>query len=116
MFAFSQPEDSLIQHGIHQVRIWVRSDRPRDSHAIKTIDDGGQIHLSGWDIEFCDVGQPFHVGPVRVKVPLDDIFHGWADLAHIRIVSFPSRMEHHQPRLFHEPADHLFRYGSALCL
>lgn len=49
---------------------------------------GGQVYFPCGDAELCDIGQPLHVWFILMKIPLDDVLHGRADLAPIRIVSW----------------------------
>ena len=51
--------DSSIQHGVHQVGVWTRTDGPADHQTIEAVDHGREIHLASRYLELGDVGQPF---------------------------------------------------------
>ena len=43
--------DSSIQHGVHEIGVWTRADRPADNQAIEAVDHGRQVHLASRDLE-----------------------------------------------------------------
>ena len=62
-----------VQHGVDQLRIWLRSNRPTDDHAVKAIDDRRKVDLPGWDLELDDVCQPLHVRRFCMEVAIDQV-------------------------------------------
>ncbi len=65
--------DSCIQHSIDQPRVWLRSNRPTDDHAIEAVDDRGTIHLPSRDLELGGVCQPLHIRRFCMGVAIDQV-------------------------------------------
>ncbi len=61
LLAVGHGPGGCIQHGIDETRIWLRSNRPTDYHAVEAVDDGREVHLPGRDLDFGDIRQPFYV-------------------------------------------------------
>ncbi len=75
--------DSCIQHSIDQPRVWLRSNRPTDDHAIEAVDDGRKIHLPSRDLELGDVCQPLHIRCLCMEVAIDQVLGCWTYFAQV---------------------------------
>ena len=54
--------DGCIQHGVDELGVRARADRPADDLAIEAVDHERQVDLARRDLELNDVGEPFLVG------------------------------------------------------
>lgn len=71
--AVSHRLDGRIQHGVHELGIGTRADRPTDNKSIEAVDHRGQIHLTSRELELCDVGEPLLIRRCRMEVAVDEM-------------------------------------------
>lgn len=92
----------------------VGANRPAYDHAIEAVDNGRQINLPSWYMEFRDVRQPLFVMCIGMKIGIDDVLWSGAYLSHIRTISAPFRPHSMKALLLHEPPHDLLRNENLL--
>ena len=79
MLPVFQGGNGLVQHRVNQLCVWTGADRPRHRQPVKAIHDGREIHFPGRDGELRNVCQPYLIGLLSVKVPVDLVLNFRAD-------------------------------------
>ena len=62
-----------IQHRVYQIGVWTCTHSPAHRQTVEAVDHGGEIHLPGKDLEFCDVSQPLLIRGMCLEVPVGQV-------------------------------------------
>ena len=88
--AVGYPLDSSVQHGVHKIGVWTRTDGPADHQTIEAVNHGREVHLASRYLELGDVGQPFLIRGGCLEVTIDEVVWRWADFAKVGAIPTPS--------------------------
>ena len=65
--------DRRIQHRVHQVGVWTRTDGPAGYQTIEAIDHEREVYLPGRYLELRDVSQPLLIWHPGLEIPIDEV-------------------------------------------
>ena len=105
-----QGGDGLPGHGVRQAGVRMQTSGLGDGPAVVAVDHRRAIHLAVTGFDLGDVRQPFHVGPCRGEVAVDQVVGGGRGLALVGTVVPSAGNMCHQRLPAHDPAHHLLRY------
>lgn len=76
-FTFRQLRYCLLKHRIDKYGIRCRAYSPTGNHAIKAIHKCRKIELTNWKDKLCNVGQPFLIWLISMKIPFYFVGYRW---------------------------------------
>ena len=96
----------LVQHGCHHAEHRAIRYGIADQIAAVQIENWGQVELFSEQAELRHICNPFLVRPVRMEVPIQQVWSDFADFALVRTILFRSDTAN-QAQFLHKPLDRL---------